>query len=141
MKFQRFTTAAYIQSYEKAGAPCKTRVKVQEMYQVPVLGLDKIRRSRKNVKSILSEFGLEQCEVFSQELEEDDPVETAFSNTEWSDLTVGFHGRRRKKWSYRTQALCCSLYQHPCSSIVQQPAASDRWTSVWCSFKGLVQQQ
>ncbi|XP_041933035.1 activity-dependent neuroprotector homeobox protein 2b [Alosa sapidissima] len=86
------------------------------MYQVPVLGLDKIRRSRKNVKSILSEFGLEQCEVFSQELEEDDPVETAFSNTEWSDLTVGFHGRRRKKWSYRTQALCCSLCKYSARS-------------------------
>ncbi|XP_062385517.1 activity-dependent neuroprotector homeobox protein 2b [Sardina pilchardus] len=91
------------------------------MYQVPVLGLDKIRRSRKNVKSILSEFGLEECEVFSQELEEDDPVEddpveTAFNNTEWSDLTVGFHGRGRKKWSYRTQALCCSLCRYSARS-------------------------
>ncbi|XP_012694435.2 activity-dependent neuroprotector homeobox protein 2b [Clupea harengus] len=86
------------------------------MYQVPVSGLDKIRRSRKNVKSFLSEFGLEQCQVFSQELQEDDPVEIAFNDTEWSDLTVGYHGRRKKKWRYRTGALCCSLCKYSARS-------------------------
>lgn len=31
------------------------------MYQFPVRGLEKIRRTRKKVKNILGEFGLEEC--------------------------------------------------------------------------------
>lgn len=31
------------------------------MYQFPVRGLEKIRRTRKKVKNILGEIGLEEC--------------------------------------------------------------------------------
>lgn len=32
------------------------------MYQLPVLNVEKIRKARKAVKSILSEIGLEDCQ-------------------------------------------------------------------------------
>ncbi|KAL2079902.1 hypothetical protein ACEWY4_023695 [Coilia grayii] len=87
------------------------------MYQNPVIGLDKIRRSRKNVKTILSEFGLQLCQEFSErELQDCEPEEDAIDDTEWSDLTVGFNGRRKKKWKYRTQTLCCSLCKYSARS-------------------------
>ncbi|XP_063042124.1 activity-dependent neuroprotector homeobox protein 2b isoform X2 [Engraulis encrasicolus] len=87
------------------------------MYQNPVLGLEKIRRSRKNVKSILSDFGLEICqELIEHDLQDVSSDEDEIDDTEWTDLTVGFNGRQKKKWKYRTQTLCCSLCKYTARS-------------------------
>ncbi|XP_066531409.1 activity-dependent neuroprotector homeobox protein 2b [Hoplias malabaricus] len=79
------------------------------MYQYPLRGIEKIRRTRRKVKNILSEFGLEECRSLTQGLQEFDPGETAFNATEWSDLADGYDGRWKKKWVYRTRGLCCAL--------------------------------
>ncbi|XP_061109459.1 activity-dependent neuroprotector homeobox protein 2b [Conger conger] len=79
------------------------------MYQIPVGNLDRIRRSRKKVKHILSEIGLENCKDLLGDLESFDAGEKTFHNTDWADFTEGHNGKRRKKWRYRTQTLCCSL--------------------------------
>ncbi|KAJ8334249.1 hypothetical protein SKAU_G00398880 [Synaphobranchus kaupii] len=79
------------------------------MYQLPVGNLDKIRRSRKRVKNILSEIGLENCKDLLGDLESFDAGEKTFHNTDWTDISEGHTGKRRKKWRYRTQTLCCSL--------------------------------
>ncbi|KAL7883816.1 hypothetical protein SRHO_G00014740 [Serrasalmus rhombeus] len=79
------------------------------MYQYPVRGIEKIRRTRRKVKNILTEFGLEQCLTLSEGLKDFDPGDTVYNATEWSDLADGFGGRWKKKWEYRTQGLCCAL--------------------------------
>ncbi|XP_028820103.1 activity-dependent neuroprotector homeobox protein 2b [Denticeps clupeoides] len=79
------------------------------MYQVPVESVEKIRRTRKNVKNVLSDLGLEECLSLIEDLRSFDAGDSVFSNTEWSDLTEGFKNRGRKKWLYRTQPVCCSL--------------------------------
>ncbi|KAL4629928.1 ADNP homeobox protein 2 [Arapaima gigas] len=81
----------------------------QIMYQVPVGNLDKIRKSRKKVKNILCDIGLENCKGLLEELKSFDAGDKSFHNTDWIDFTEGHHGKRRKKWPYRTQMLCCSL--------------------------------
>ncbi|KAB5517840.1 hypothetical protein PHYPO_G00171810 [Pangasianodon hypophthalmus] len=79
------------------------------MYQFPVRGLEKIRRTRKKVKNILTEFGLEECLSLCKSLQEFDPGDSVFDATEWTDLSDGFNGKWKKKWTYRTRGLCCSL--------------------------------
>ncbi|XP_026145759.1 activity-dependent neuroprotector homeobox protein 2-like [Carassius auratus] len=79
------------------------------MYQFPVRGLEKIRRTRRKVKNILGEFGLEECLNLGQELQEFYPGDNVFDATDWPSLSDGFEGRWRKKWEYRTRGLCCTL--------------------------------
>ncbi|XP_077051529.1 activity-dependent neuroprotector homeobox protein 2b [Siphateles boraxobius] len=79
------------------------------MYQFPVRGLEKIRRTRRKVKNILGEFGLEECLNLGQELQEFYPGDNVFDATDWCSLSDGYDGRWRKKWEYRTQGLCCTL--------------------------------
>lgn len=81
------------------------------MYQFPVRGLEKIRRTRRKVKNILGEFGLEECLSLGQDLQEFYPGDSIFDATDWNSLSDGFDGRWKKKWDYRTQGLCCSLCQ------------------------------
>ncbi|XP_060726881.1 activity-dependent neuroprotective protein 2a [Tachysurus vachellii] len=79
------------------------------MYQVPVNDLARLRRSRKKVKSILCDIALQNCQDLIEEYRPFDAGEASFNNTEWSDFTDGHVGKRRKKWKYRTESLCCSL--------------------------------
>ncbi|XP_051527270.1 activity-dependent neuroprotector homeobox protein 2-like [Myxocyprinus asiaticus] len=79
------------------------------MYQFPVRGLEKIRRTRRKVKNILGEFGLEECLSWTEDLQEFYPGDNVFDATDWCDLSDGFDGRWIKKWEYRTRGLCCSL--------------------------------
>ncbi|KAA0710236.1 Activity-dependent neuroprotector homeobox protein 2 [Triplophysa tibetana] len=81
------------------------------MYQFPVRGLEKIRRTRRKVKNILGEIGLEECLSLGQELQEYFPGDNIFDATDWNSLSDGYDGRWKKKWDYRTQGLCCSLCQ------------------------------
>ncbi|KAJ3609401.1 hypothetical protein NHX12_023924 [Muraenolepis orangiensis] len=61
------------------------------MYQLPVENIEKIRKSRKKVKNILSELGLQDCQNLLKDLREksEDNLEEdeAFRNTDWKDLT------------------------------------------------------
>lgn len=84
------------------------------MHQVPVESLEKIRNTRRKVKHILSDIGLEDCQTFLEELQNSgDPVdEDIFLETEWTDFTDGFNRRRRRKWVYRTDTICCSLCEY-----------------------------
>ncbi|XP_067094424.1 activity-dependent neuroprotective protein 2a [Osmerus mordax] len=95
------------------------------MYQLPVEKLDKIRKSRKRVKSILSDIGLDSCKDLLEELKCFDAGDDCFENTEWDDFTDSYNGKRRKKWGYRTETLCCALC----------------WFSTrsWYTFRGHVQ--
>ncbi|KAM4549844.1 activity-dependent neuroprotector homeobox protein 2b [Fundulus diaphanus] len=92
------------------------------MYQFPVGSVDKIRKARKAVKNILSEIGLEDCQNWLKELDENpeeknpDPEE-AFQETEWIDMTDGFSIRQQKKWPYRTRPLCCTLCKYSSQNI------------------------
>ncbi|XP_036394995.1 activity-dependent neuroprotector homeobox protein 2-like [Megalops cyprinoides] len=79
------------------------------MLQLPVCNLEKIRKSRKRVKDVLYDIGLENCKEVLQELQSFDAGDEAFHNTDWYDFTDGHHGKRRKKWRYRTRGLCCTL--------------------------------
>ncbi|KAI1885740.1 hypothetical protein AGOR_G00206920 [Albula goreensis] len=79
------------------------------MLQLPVENLEKIRRSRKRVKDVLYNIGLENCKEMLDELKSFDAGDDAFDNTEWLDFTDGHQGKRRKKWRYRTRGLCCTL--------------------------------
>uniref|UniRef100_W5LEB5 ADNP homeobox 2a n=1 Tax=Astyanax mexicanus TaxID=7994 RepID=W5LEB5_ASTMX len=79
------------------------------MFQVPVKDLEKVRRSRKRVKSILCDLALEDCQDLVKKFKPFDAGEHSFNNTEWLDFTDGSLGKRKKKWRYRTKALCCSL--------------------------------
>ncbi|CAL8356860.1 unnamed protein product [Arctogadus glacialis] len=85
------------------------------MYQVPVQRLDRIRTSRKRVKEILTDIGLDSCQDFLKEDKSGDNGEQCYENTEWNDLTDCYQ-TKRKKWCYRTQPLCCSLCWFSCRS-------------------------
>ncbi|XP_035648931.1 activity-dependent neuroprotector homeobox protein 2-like [Oncorhynchus keta] len=89
------------------------------MYQVPVGNLENIRKTRRRVKHILSDFGLEDCKNLLEELQkekknsdEESDSDEAFRETEWVDLSEPFPGKRKKKWPYRTRLLCCSLCKY-----------------------------
>ncbi|KAJ8288162.1 hypothetical protein COCON_G00008210 [Conger conger] len=79
------------------------------MLQLPVGNLEKIRKSRKRVKDVLCDVGLGNCKDLLNELQSFDVGDEAFDNTDWFDFTEGYHGKRRKKWHYRTRGLCCTL--------------------------------
>ncbi|XP_064202682.1 activity-dependent neuroprotective protein 2a-like [Anguilla rostrata] len=79
------------------------------MLQLPVGNLEKIRKSRKRVKDVLCDVGFENCKDLLNELQRFDVGDEAFDNTDWFDFTEGYHGKRRKKWRYRTRGLCCTL--------------------------------
>ncbi|KAJ8290746.1 hypothetical protein GJAV_G00016980 [Gymnothorax javanicus] len=79
------------------------------MLQLPVGNLEKIRKSRKRIKDVLSDVGLENCKDLLSDLQRFDAGDEAFDNTDWFDFTEGYHGKRRKKWPYRTRGLCCTL--------------------------------
>ncbi|XP_026863110.2 activity-dependent neuroprotector homeobox protein 2a [Electrophorus electricus] len=79
------------------------------MYQVPVRDVVKLRRSRKRVKSILCDIALQSCQDLIEKYKSFDAGEESFNNTEWEDFIDGNVGKKRKKWRYRPEALCCSL--------------------------------
>uniref|UniRef100_UPI0037E7D9C5 activity-dependent neuroprotector homeobox protein 2b n=1 Tax=Semicossyphus pulcher TaxID=241346 RepID=UPI0037E7D9C5 len=86
------------------------------MYQLPVGNIEKIRKARKAVKSILTEIGLEDCQNLLKDLNES-PEKNAdedenFKETEWFDFTDGYNGRLHKKWPYRSRAVCCNLCKY-----------------------------
>ncbi|XP_013861257.1 activity-dependent neuroprotector homeobox protein 2b isoform X2 [Austrofundulus limnaeus] len=90
------------------------------MYQFPVVNVDKIRRARKAVKNILSEIGLEDCQNLLKDLNENSPnsdEEEAFQETDWIDVTDGYSSRKRKKWPYRSQSVCCSMCKYSSKNI------------------------
>ncbi|XP_030644327.1 activity-dependent neuroprotector homeobox protein 2b [Chanos chanos] len=79
------------------------------MYQFPVKSVDKIRRTRRKVKHVLSDLGLEECQSLFEKLKEFDAGDDCFNDTDWTDFTEGFNGKRKKKWKYRTRPLCCGF--------------------------------
>ncbi|XP_066538858.1 activity-dependent neuroprotective protein 2a [Hoplias malabaricus] len=79
------------------------------MYQVPVKDVAKLRRSRKRVKSILCDIALADCQDLVEKYKPFDAGDGCFNNTEWVDFIDGSVGKKRKKWRYRTEALCCNL--------------------------------
>ncbi|CDQ75220.1 unnamed protein product [Oncorhynchus mykiss] len=84
------------------------------MYQVPVGNLENIRKTRRKVKHILSDFGLENCKVLLEELKKEKNLDSdeVFQETEWVDFSEPFPGKRKKKWPYRTRLLCCTLCKY-----------------------------
>ncbi|KAK0138588.1 Activity-dependent neuroprotector homeobox protein 2 [Merluccius polli] len=90
------------------------------MYQLPVENIDKIRKSRKKVKNILSELGLEDCQNLLKDLRDksEDKLDEdeAFENTEWEDFTEE-DSNTKKKWPYRSQILCCALCKYSTRNI------------------------
>ncbi|KAM4725565.1 activity-dependent neuroprotector homeobox protein 2b [Anableps anableps] len=92
------------------------------MYQLPVGSVEKIRKARKAVKNILSEIGLEDCQNWLKDLnenpdEKNPDEEEAFQETEWIDITEGFSIRQQKKWPYRSRPLCCTLCKYSSQNI------------------------
>ncbi|XP_006787873.1 activity-dependent neuroprotector homeobox protein 2b [Neolamprologus brichardi] len=91
------------------------------MYQVPVGNIEKIRKARKAVKSILSEIGLEDCQNLLKEInensEKNSDEDDAFQETEWMDFAEGYYSRMQKKWPYRSRSLCCSLCKYSSQNI------------------------
>ncbi|XP_047239168.1 activity-dependent neuroprotector homeobox protein 2b [Girardinichthys multiradiatus] len=92
------------------------------MYQLPVGSVEKIRKARKAVKNILSEIGLEDCQNWLKDLnenpdEKDSGQEEAFQGTEWIDITEGFSIQKQKKWPYRSRPLCCTLCKYSSQNI------------------------
>uniref|UniRef100_A0A4W3J402 ADNP homeobox 2 n=1 Tax=Callorhinchus milii TaxID=7868 RepID=A0A4W3J402_CALMI len=67
------------------------------MYQLPVTKLDTIRKSRKKVKGILSDIGL-------------DCLECNMNITSWTDISVWQPSKKLEVgFNYRTKPYCCSL--------------------------------
>ncbi|KAL0985495.1 hypothetical protein UPYG_G00157620 [Umbra pygmaea] len=95
------------------------------MYQLPVEKLEKIRQSRKRVKDILCDIGFNTCKELLDDLKCFDPGDDCFENTEWDDFTDGYYGKRRKRWPYRTEKLCCALCWFS--------------TQSWVTFRGHIQ--
>ncbi|KAI2655240.1 Activity-dependent neuroprotector homeobox protein 2 [Labeo rohita] len=69
------------------------------MYQIPVKNLTKLRRPRKRTYKCF------------------DAGDASFDNTEWDDFTDGHVGKKKKKYPYRSQALCCSLCWYSSRSV------------------------
>ncbi|KAK7147387.1 hypothetical protein R3I94_010034 [Phoxinus phoxinus] len=87
------------------------------MYQIPVKNLTKLRRPRKRVKSILCDIGKQQCQDLMETYKSFDAGDAGFDNTEWDDFTDGHVGKKKKKYPYRSQALCCSLCWYSSRSV------------------------
>ncbi|XP_033980736.1 activity-dependent neuroprotector homeobox protein 2b [Trematomus bernacchii] len=86
------------------------------MYQYPVGNIGKIRKARKAVKTILGEIGLEDCQKFLKDLDEnterDSDEEEVYQETDWVDVTDGYNLKPQKKWPYRSQTMCCSVCKY-----------------------------
>uniref|UniRef100_A0A8C2EJK9 ADNP homeobox 2a n=1 Tax=Cyprinus carpio TaxID=7962 RepID=A0A8C2EJK9_CYPCA len=87
------------------------------MYQIPVKNLTKLRRPRKRVKNILCDIGMQQCQDLLETYKCFDAGDASFDNTEWDDFTDGHVGKKKKKYPYRSQALCCSLCWYSSRSV------------------------
>ncbi|XP_016356249.1 ADNP homeobox protein 2-like [Sinocyclocheilus anshuiensis] len=87
------------------------------MYQIPVKNLTKLRRPRKRVKGILCDIGMQQCQDLLETYKCFDAGDASFDNTEWDDFTDGHVGKKKKKYPYRSQALCCSLCWYSSRSV------------------------
>lgn len=91
------------------------------MYQLPVANVEKIRKARRAVKKVLCDIGLEDCQDFLKDLnensEKNSEEEEIFEDTEWIDFTDGFNGRTQKKWPYRSPSLCCSMCKYSSQNI------------------------
>uniref|UniRef100_UPI00398EBC68 activity-dependent neuroprotective protein 2a n=1 Tax=Pristiophorus japonicus TaxID=55135 RepID=UPI00398EBC68 len=77
------------------------------MYQLPVTKLETIRKSRKKVKRILSDIGLEYCKELSEEFKSHNPGEYYMKNTSWADFSTWQPSKKSK--TYRAKPYCCSL--------------------------------
>ncbi|XP_039593617.1 activity-dependent neuroprotector homeobox protein 2-like isoform X1 [Polypterus senegalus] len=89
----------------------------RKMFQLPVFNLEKIRKSRKRVKGILCDIGLQSCKELVGELKSFDAGDKYFYNTEWSDVCEWDSYRRKKKPLYRTKTFCCSLCKFSTKTI------------------------
>ncbi|XP_068584647.1 activity-dependent neuroprotector homeobox protein 2b [Cebidichthys violaceus] len=91
------------------------------MYQYPVGNIEKIRKARKAVKNILGEIGLEDCQNLLKDLNEKSEKtadeDEVFQETAWVDITDGYNVRLRKKWPYRSRALCCTMCKYSSQNI------------------------
>uniref|UniRef100_A0A1A8SDJ4 ADNP homeobox 2b n=1 Tax=Nothobranchius rachovii TaxID=451742 RepID=A0A1A8SDJ4_9TELE len=91
------------------------------MYQLPVGNVEKIRKGRRAVKNILSEIGLEDCQTFLKDLDENSEKnadeDEAFQQTDWIDITEGYSRRHRKKWPYRSRSLCCNQCKYSSQNL------------------------
>ncbi|XP_078097796.1 activity-dependent neuroprotector homeobox protein 2-like [Mustelus asterias] len=77
------------------------------MYQLPVTKLETIRKSRKKVKRILSDIGLECCKELLEAFKSYNPGDYYIKNTSWNDLSL-WHPSKKPK-AYRAKPYCCSL--------------------------------
>ncbi|XP_078395366.1 activity-dependent neuroprotector homeobox protein 2-like isoform X1 [Cetorhinus maximus] len=77
------------------------------MYQLPVTKLETIRKSRKKVKRILSDIGLEYCKALLEEFKSYNPGDYYIKNTSWSDFSIWQPSKKSK--AYRAKPYCCSL--------------------------------
>ncbi|XP_032869925.1 activity-dependent neuroprotector homeobox protein 2-like [Amblyraja radiata] len=79
------------------------------MYQLPVTNLEILRKSRKKVKRILSDIGLQCCKELLEEFKSYHPGDYYMKNTTWSDLSKWHSNKKSKVHPYRTKPFCCSL--------------------------------
>ncbi|XP_078270797.1 activity-dependent neuroprotective protein 2a [Rhinoraja longicauda] len=79
------------------------------MYQPPVTKLEILRKSRKNVKRILSDIGLQCCKELLEELKSYHPGDIYIKNTTWSDLSTWRPKKKSEVHPYRSKPFCCSL--------------------------------
>lgn len=91
------------------------------MYQLPITNVDKIRKARRSVKRVLSDFGLEDCQeylkIVNENSEKNSDDEDVLDDTEWVDFTEGFNGRMEKRWPYRSRNLCCAMCKYSTQNI------------------------
>ncbi|XP_067913535.1 activity-dependent neuroprotective protein 2a isoform X2 [Heterodontus francisci] len=77
------------------------------MYQLPLTKLETIRKSRKKVKRILSDIGLEYCKELLEEFKSHNPGDYYMKNTSWTDFSIWQPSKKSK--AYRAKPYCCSL--------------------------------
>ncbi|XP_062925993.1 activity-dependent neuroprotective protein 2a [Mobula hypostoma] len=77
------------------------------MYQLPVTNLETIRKSRKKVKMILSDMGLQYCKELLEEFKSYNPGDYYVKNTSWTDFSI-WHPSKKSK-AYRAKPYCCTL--------------------------------
>ncbi|CAK6949450.1 activity-dependent neuroprotector homeobox protein 2b [Scomber scombrus] len=110
------------------------------MYQLPVGNIEKIRKARKAVKNILGEIGLEDCQNLLKDLNEKSEKsadDEAFGETEWLDFTDGYNNKQRKKWPYRSRALCCNMCKYSSQNIYNFRSHVSRCHGIMQSFCAL----
>ncbi|CAI9541061.1 unnamed protein product, partial [Staurois parvus] len=67
----------------------------------------KIRKTRKRVKQLLLQIGLDTCREAYEEINTYNPGDTNFSSTSWEDVSLWEAIGRRN--GYRSKQFCCSL--------------------------------